>query len=125
MLHCHLKAACVLGGVNGGMGLIGFVSVSWIGPTPVQDALCKSPPLIILRLLLHQGGQVEVFWENVGLSTGIADKPDGWGKSLLFIIIQDKMVHCNLALGSVKQTTDLPLSVKFFCYFHGFFRTDL
>lgn len=78
MLHCHLQAVGVFGGVNGGMGLIRFVSVAWSGSAPVQNALCKCPPLMILSLMLNQRSQVEVLWEHIGLSAGIADKSDGW-----------------------------------------------
>lgn len=90
MLHRYLQAVGVFGGVNGGMGLIRFVPISWSGSSPVENALCKCPPLMVLSLLLNQGSQVEVLWEYIGLSAGIADKSKMGRWERVVILVSNK-----------------------------------
>lgn len=61
----------------GGMGLIRFLALSRVGtPGLVHHPLGERPPDWALCLLLHQGAQSQVCWENVRLCTGVTDIPE-------------------------------------------------
>ncbi|TNN55645.1 hypothetical protein EYF80_034161 [Liparis tanakae] len=57
------KRSCagVLGGVYGGVGLVRFLALAWVGaPRLVHHALGERSPYRALSLLLHQGAETQV-----------------------------------------------------------------
>lgn len=76
-LQTYLQCIAVLGGVYGGVGLVRFLALPWVGtPGLVEHTLGECPPGRALCLLLHQGAERQVWGKNVCLCTGVADIPE-------------------------------------------------
>lgn len=76
-LKTHLQCSRVLGGVNGGVGLVRLLALPWVGtPGLVQDPLGECAPGWTLCLLLHQGAEGQVLREDVCLRSGVTDVPE-------------------------------------------------
>lgn len=79
-MQSYLQLVAILGGVYRGVGLVRFLAPPWVGTAGLlEHPLGERPPALALCLLLHQGGQGQVCWENVCLRTGVADKPETSG----------------------------------------------
>lgn len=76
-VQTYLQCTAVLGGVYGGVGLVRFLALPWVGTSRLlEHPLGKCPPDRAWCLLLHQGAESQVLGENVCLCTGVADIPE-------------------------------------------------
>lgn len=76
-LWTYLQCVGELGGVYGGMGFVRVLALSRVGtPGLFEHSLSECPPVLTMRLQLHQGGQSQACREAVRLCTGVTDKPE-------------------------------------------------
>lgn len=77
VFQIYLQGTGVLGGVDGGVGLVRFLALSWVGtPGLANHPLGERPPDRALCLLLHQRTESQRCGENVGLRAWVADVPE-------------------------------------------------